>query len=246
MREDKVYAECFSESSKGHAVFKNESALDIRPGTVGYFDYDGSWKVVIRTLVEPEPEQASHFNLTILPKPEPGVVQPPAKAAEPSEPGPAAASDQAAPAIPKEASDKREGSNPAEDSEQTDTVQPTEDQAETSEEGPDQAEDSEQTGGAQPTEGQAGGPDLDDVMAEAKAMDLQGSLDINEASRMMEVVDRAQQSTSQARRRRGAPHVQCTPLEEVDFDSKPDQEAWGVMESGNIRLSDYEATVKAK
>jgi hypothetical protein len=53
MREDKAYAKCFTDSSKGHAVFKYEVADEIRPGACGYFDYDGSvsWNPTIVTFV---------------------------------------------------------------------------------------------------------------------------------------------------------------------------------------------------
>ncbi|KAN0080819.1 hypothetical protein V8E54_004023 [Elaphomyces granulatus] len=65
MRDDKVYARCFAERSAGHAVFKNESARDIRPGACGYFDYDGSmslqqrWVTIVQTLNQtPDPAES--------------------------------------------------------------------------------------------------------------------------------------------------------------------------------------------
>jgi hypothetical protein len=86
MREDKVYATCFSQRSEGHAVYKNESAEDIRPGACGYFDYDGSWVTVVQTIAVDRAEPATGLVRATKPvvraKPRTGKDPGPAKAVE--------------------------------------------------------------------------------------------------------------------------------------------------------------------
>lgn len=54
-REDKVYARCFKRKAYGHALFKEVSAKSLRPGTCGYFDFDGDWHPLLHLIPDDPP-----------------------------------------------------------------------------------------------------------------------------------------------------------------------------------------------
>jgi hypothetical protein len=60
-RDDKVYARCFKRKPYGHALFKQVSDEVLRPGTCGYFDFDGDWHSLFQ-LIEEEPLDDSSTN----------------------------------------------------------------------------------------------------------------------------------------------------------------------------------------
>lgn len=54
-RHDVLYQECFQNFAKGHALYKDVSATQLKPGMCGYFDHNGDWQTII-DLTRPDDE----------------------------------------------------------------------------------------------------------------------------------------------------------------------------------------------
>ena len=57
-REDKVYARVFKRVAYGFACFKQVPDERLRPGTCGYFDFDGDWHPILQLIEKEEPPAA--------------------------------------------------------------------------------------------------------------------------------------------------------------------------------------------
>lgn len=51
-RLDKVFSECLQHHPEGHAVYTKISAKDLKPGTCGYVDENGSWNKIAQVTDE--------------------------------------------------------------------------------------------------------------------------------------------------------------------------------------------------
>lgn len=58
-RHDKVYARCFKDVGKGHAIHRSIPAATMRPGTCGYFDHGGAWVKIFQVAEYDEPTAPS-------------------------------------------------------------------------------------------------------------------------------------------------------------------------------------------
>ncbi|KAK3374776.1 hypothetical protein B0H63DRAFT_452613 [Podospora didyma] len=64
-RHDKLYANCFKDLGKGHALFRTVLAKNMSPGTCGYFDHSGAWVKMFQVAEFPEPEPAPPEETTL-------------------------------------------------------------------------------------------------------------------------------------------------------------------------------------
>ena len=227
MREDKIYAQCFSQKPHGHAVYRDESPRDLRPGACGYFDYDGKWVTIVQNLAFDFPRlvTSSRAPKSTLPKDTRRYSSRELAMLRLQE------------LVGKDfycitglyfsKSSTFRQETLAINEIKPDTAQPHP----PAPLGSDPAEAAEQTEDA----------DLLEVINEAENGDAMATVNSNNATELMKVVEQAQSSAvDRPKDAVVTTETNFSELGEVSLNSQLDQEAWGVVEGGSICLADYE------